>query len=368
MTHAWMDGEPAALATAIAEAAKLLADSHRPLIAGLGTDVAGARAAILLAERSGAVIDHMHSAAVLCDLEARRSSGVMLTTPTEAEVRADTLLLVGAGLGAASGELLRRLFGNLHPLQNRVAADGSARRIIWLCSGGEAANFTSSGASIAAVGKGGGELPTLLAALRASIAGRPTGKAGLSPKKLQEVSASLKAARFGVAIWRTGALDPLTTEMLCGLVNDLNLTTRFSTLPLAPADNAIGVLQTCGWMTGLPMRTGFGRGFPEHDPWLFDANRLATSGEADCVIWISAYRAQAPDWRDPPPIIALTGHEAGFRKPPRVHIDVGCPGTDHAAVEHLPQTGTLAAVAATRPSEKISVAEAMTRIAAAMPE
>jgi len=365
MTHAWMDGEPAALATAIAEAAKLLAASRQSVIAGLGTDVAGARAAILLAERSGAVIDHMHSAAVLCDLEVRRTSGVMLTTPTETDVRADTLLVVGTGLGAAPGAAEDELLGRL--LRDRVADNGGARRIIWLCGAGETAKLASSTASVAAIGKGVDELPVLLGALRARIAGRPTGKTGLSAKKLEDVAVQLKSARFGVAIWRIGALDALTTEMLCGLVNDLNLTTRFSTLPFAPADNAVGVLQACGWMTGLPMRTGFGRGFPEHDPWLFDADRLAAAGEADCVIWISAYRAQAPQWREAPPIIALTGHDAGFRKAPRVHIDVGRPGVDHAAVEHSSRTGTLAAVAATRPSEKISVAEAMTRIASAMP-
>ena len=46
-------------------------------------------------ERIGAVIDHMNADAVLRDLDVMRSSGVMLTTPTEARVRADTLLLAG---------------------------------------------------------------------------------------------------------------------------------------------------------------------------------------------------------------------------------------------------------------------------------
>ena len=32
------------------------------------------------------------------------------------------------------------------------------------------------------------------------------------------------------------------------------------------------------------MRTGFGRGFPQHDPWLFDSRRLTASGETDCVL------------------------------------------------------------------------------------
>ena len=44
MEQAWIAGEPASLDAAIVEAAKLLASSRYPLIAGLGTDVAGARA------------------------------------------------------------------------------------------------------------------------------------------------------------------------------------------------------------------------------------------------------------------------------------------------------------------------------------
>ncbi len=105
------------------------------------------------------------------------------------------------------------------------------------------------------------------------------------------------------------------------------------------------------------MRSGFGRGFPEHDPWLFDSRRLVESRETDCVLWISAYRAEAPGWQEAPPTIALTGHDAGFRAPPLVHIAVGRPGVDHAGVEHLSLTGTLAAIGATQPSDTISVAD-----------
>ena len=87
-----------ALEAAIAEAAKLLGASRLPVIAGLGTDIAGARAAIALAEQLGAVIDHMHSGALLRDLEVMREAGAYVTTPNEARLRGDTLLLVGAGL------------------------------------------------------------------------------------------------------------------------------------------------------------------------------------------------------------------------------------------------------------------------------
>jgi formylmethanofuran dehydrogenase subunit B len=355
MDQAWIAGKPAALDKALAEAARLLKESRHPLIAGLGTDVAGARAVVALAERTGAAIDHMNAGALFRDLDVMRSSGVMQTTPHEAEVRADTLLLAGPGLATAWPELPRRLLGK-------------TRRGFWLCPGPDVEIIALSEAKIETVGKEPRDLPTLLAALRARLAGRPVGKTRVSSKKLDEVSDGLKSARFGVALWSASTLDTLTIEMICGLVSDLNDTTRFSTLPLSPADNALGVLQTCGWLTGFPMRTGFGRGSPEHDPWLFDADRLVASRETDCVLWISAYRANEPQWRDPPPMIALTAHGAAFRVPPRVHIHVGRPGVDHAAVQHLEATGALAAVAATAPSDIISVAEAITRIASALPE
>ena len=162
-------------------------------------------------------------------------------------------------------------------------------------------------------------------------------------------------------------IDELTIEMLCGLVADLNATTRFTGFSLAPADNALGVLQACGWMTGFPMRTGFGRGYPEHDPRRFDATRLIESGEADGALWISAYSAAAPQWRRQVPMIALTAQDASFRHAPHVHIDVGRPGTDHDAVEHCAATGTLVAVAASQPSGRASVADAIAQIAAALP-
>src|SRR5262249_60339739 len=95
MGSAWIDGRPVELQAACAEAARLLDQSRLPLIAGLGTDVAGARAAIRLAQRLGGVIDHMHSDALLRDLDVMRGASMMGTTAAEARLRADVLLLVG---------------------------------------------------------------------------------------------------------------------------------------------------------------------------------------------------------------------------------------------------------------------------------
>src|SRR5207244_463204 len=149
----------------------------------------------------------------------------------------------------------------------------------------------------------------------------------------------LRQARFGVAVWSAAALEPPVIEMLCGLVDDLNAATRFTGLRLEPDDNAAGVLQVCGWTTGFAMRTGFGRGGAAHDPWRHDAGRLVASGEADCVLWISAYGAALPDWDIP--VIALTAAAEGGGNMPRVRIEVGQPGVDHDTVEHCVATDTL---------------------------
>lgn len=358
MEGAWILGKPTTLDAAIAEAGELIGASTKILIAGLGTDVAGARAAIALAQRTGAIVDHMNSEGVLRDLDVMRSSGVMMTTPTECHARADFLLLAGPVRGAARNQLLQHVIGS-----DRAKAV-HRREILWLCPGRELVTLAEAIAATS-IGKEQDDLPGLLAALRAQITGRPTGRASVSSKRLRQVAATLKQTRFGTAIWSGAELDPLAIEMLCGLVGDLNATTRFSGLPLAPEDDAIGVLHVCGWMTGFPMRTSFGRGFSQHDPWLFDSRRLVASGEVDCVVWISAYRSEAPPWRRGPPTIALTAQGTAFRTPAQVHINVGCPGIDHSGVQHLAATGTLSACAAARPTGTISVADAIARISAA---
>jgi formylmethanofuran dehydrogenase subunit B len=360
MDQAWIGGEPVRLEAAIAEAARLLAASRLPVIAGLGTDIAGARAAVALADRIGGVVDHMHSDALLRDLSVMREAGAFVTTPNEARLRGDTLLLVGPGLMEAWPALDARL------LQAPLGAEiGGERRVFWLCPGKPAAKSAIMPGVITPIGRTAAELPALLGVLRAHIAGRPAGKVA---KPIADLAGALQAARFGVAVWSAQMLDELTIEMLFGLIKDLNAKTRFTGLPLAAGDNAAGVQQACGWMTGFPARTGFGRGYPEHDPWRFDARRLAESREADCALWVSAYRPAAPNWKTP--TIALSADALNVDAWPssaQVHIQVGRPALDHDAVEHDATTGMLVARAAGHKSALPSVAEAIARIAAALP-
>jgi formylmethanofuran dehydrogenase subunit B len=351
MDNAWIDGAPAALSAAAGAAARLLDAARQPVIAGLGTDVAGARAAAALAQRIGAVVDHMHGEALLRDLDAMREAGMMLITPSEARIRADLLLLAGPGLNLSESQLLQHL---------STPVSAAERRIVSLCPGAE----TGAVRGGAVIGRGPRELPALLAALRAHINRRPTGAAPVSAAVLDGLASTLKAAKFGVAVWSAAKLDALVIEMLCGIVDDLNETTRFSGLPLPAGDNAIGVQQVCGWMTGFPVRTNMGRSRLDHDPWQYSAARLVESGEADCVLWISAYQAAAPHWNGDPPAIVLAPAGARFAKVPRVHIAVGAPGRDHDSVAYHAELGTFAAMTAVSRSEALSVATAIEAIAA----
>ena len=68
-------GKPASLDEAVARAAELLRASALPLFAGLGTDVAGMRAVLALAERTGGIVDHAGSRGLLANVRAMQDGG-----------------------------------------------------------------------------------------------------------------------------------------------------------------------------------------------------------------------------------------------------------------------------------------------------
>src|ERR1700731_1755741 len=109
MNEVRINGKPALLAAAAEHAAEILSAARMPVIAGLGTDVAGARASILLAERLRGAYDHMYSARVFADLDVMRQAGLMFTTPNEARLRADVFLFIGKDLTKVWPAMMERL-------------------------------------------------------------------------------------------------------------------------------------------------------------------------------------------------------------------------------------------------------------------
>lgn len=339
MAEAAVAGRAVSLDDAVAEAAALLGRG-RVAIGGLGADVAGVEAAIRLARRLGATVDHAHAAPALRDLSVMRQAGWIVTTPLQARARADVVVLVGDDLDADwPGLEARLLLGQPPPL-----FPDAPRAVLRL---------------------GGADVLGPLAVLRAHLAGR----AVAVPPPLAEAAARLREARYAVVVWSAARLDVLAIEMLCGLIDDLNATTRCAGLPLAPPGNAAGAMQAAAWLTGLPLPLGFDGpgGVARHDPWRHDAGRRIGDGQADAGLWISAIEATAPAWSDAVPTVALTAAGTAFARPPAVAITVGRPGVDHDSVLFEPDLGALGARPASAPSAAPAAAAILARIAAALP-
>jgi formylmethanofuran dehydrogenase subunit B len=319
--RAWIDGAPATFEAAVAEAARLLDASAAPVIGQLGADVDGAREAVLLAERIGGALDHAASGALIADLDPIRETGAMLTTPLEAAVRADVVLVVGV---VAEPDWLNR--------PARPHGEDVARKAIWLDVS------PPPGTEASQTGKNVGLL-SLLATLRARVKGRPV---AASAPHVEPLASTLLQAKFGVALWSAAEIEPLAVEAIHGLVRDLNETTRFSTLSAPAADHGVGVQAVCGWMTGFPLRTGFARGRPEHDPWRYDARRLSAAGETDCIVWISAFDGAAA----PPADAAIALSAYGAPGSARVSFAVARPGVDSDAIIFVDSVGAFVAKSA----------------------
>ncbi|HLH11607.1 MAG TPA: tungsten formylmethanofuran dehydrogenase [Methylovirgula sp.] len=351
---AFVEGAEVSLETAAAAAARVLEQARQPVIAGLATDSAGARAAILLAERLHGAYDHMASDILLRDIDVLRQAGRLLTTPNDVRLRADCLLLIGPKLLNIWPGLADRLALAASPR----LSEAKARKIFWLGPGrGEAAEIGA--AEITATPAA---LPLALAGLRAAVLERRIRINGALAQKLTELAETLRAAHFGAILWSAESIDRLAIEMVQGLATDLNQKTRFTTLPLDSGKNVSGVVQTSGWMTGFPVRTGFGRGYPEHDTWRFNATRMIESDEADAALWISAYGDEAPQWKRQVPMIALARPQTRFPYAPRVRFEVGAPGQDHDAVEYARDIATFTLARASAPSDAPRVADILALI------
>ena len=321
-------GKPVSLEEAVSQAAKILKHAELPLLGGLATDVAGMRAALSLADRLGAVVDNMNSSAAMRNILVLQDSGWMTTTLAEVRNRCDLLVVVGVDM-----ETLFPRFFERHLWVDGMFAENSAREVIYL--GKAPSGQPNSVSKVLACSDQ--DLPAVVGMLRALINDRPIqaeAVGGVAVEELRSLADSLKNARYGVVAWAAAALDwpqaELTVQILCEMVKDLNQTTRCSGLPLGGKEGDQTANQVCGWQTGYPVRTRFSRGYPEYDPYLNACDVLIESGEADALLWVSAYNTN----RTPPkcglPTIVLGRCGMTFEQSPDVYIPIGVPGIDHA--------------------------------------
>lgn len=315
---------------AIHNIAKRLQQSAQPAIVVDAIDLAGAAEAVHLARAAGALLDHGAPDTIALFQEQEWLG----TTPGEAALRADAVLLVGPlDHGYANAETLRRLL-SAGPAKRSVAtmnSAGVAQEILSLMTGGPSIQAPDGLGLLEAIG-----------AVRATVEGRPTTLAGSDKEQIANFAAWMANAKYGVAIFARGAITELEGHALTGLIDDLSETTRWTALAFDSGPGQ-GELQrmTLG-LTGLPQPIAFSRtqgGHVVHDPYRFAIRNMLSRQECDFVLWVSASERPLPEWLLTAPNLAAISAAQSPLAGVTTQVDIGVAGVEYDAVLEASELG-----------------------------
>lgn len=334
-------GKSASFDAAITQAAGLLDSARAPVISGLLTDVGGARAALTLADRFGACIDHRDTNDLFRNLRVVQDCGWYTTTLNEVRNRADIVVIAGEHVFESFPRFAERV---LTPDGLFVAA---RRRIVllgpWqkdkLPAELDAVDVDVIALPLDAIGEAAGLLRLLVRG------GAVTAANNLPTEALSRLAAELNEASYSVIAWSGADLDfphaELAVESLSELVRDLNQTRRCGGLPLGGGHGGMSANQVCTWQVGFPLRTSFAANVPDHDAWRYDSNRMMRAKEIDLLVWLATLTPEpAPETECPQIVMGHPGMT--FEKPPAVYFPAAIPGIDQAG--HCFRTDTVVAL------------------------
>ena len=259
----------------------------------------------------------------------------MTTTLAEVKNRCDLLLVFGKDLESFVPRFFERYLWNQ---ESMFLEDTANREVIYL---GKAPSGTAqvspNGKQAQVLTCADADMPEVVAVLRAQVKGHKIvadSVGGITVSDLQAVAERLQAAKYGVVTWAASSLTfdqaELTVQTVCELIKDINdQGTRCSGLPLSGKDGDLTASQVAGWISGYPARINYAKGYPEYDPYLYDAGSMIANGEGDALLWVQAFNSKAiPPLTDVPTIV-LGRSGMVFDKEPDVYIPLGTPGIDH---------------------------------------
>ncbi|MDX1751124.1 MAG: formylmethanofuran dehydrogenase subunit B [Methylophaga sp.] len=333
-TQPRINGKEVTLDQAVSHIADLLINSKQPLIAGLGTDLNGARAAMALADKSGATIDSYYSPAAFRNILVLQDTGYMTTTLTEVRNRVDLLVVVGTDIESTFPRFYERMVWNK---ESMFGQDIESREVIYLgkTPSGDAST-SPNGKKAQVIACDNADLPEVVSVLRALVKGKQIQAetvAGVAVSDLSALADKLNAAKYSVVTWSAGQLDidhaEATIQNVCEMIKEINATTRSNGLPIGGKEGDTTVNAVASWQSGYPMRTTFNRRFPDYDPFLNDSRRILANDESDFLIWVSSFNTAVTPPQSSANTIVLGRSGMQFETEPEVYIPVGVPGIDH---------------------------------------
>jgi formylmethanofuran dehydrogenase subunit B len=338
-----VDGRLATFDEAVAVAARWLATSRQPLFAGLGTDVAGARALYPLACETGAICDPEGGRALMHLQRTLQDHGGFTTTLAEVRTRADLVVFVGGVPAQAAPRLWER-----------CGLDGDAvpgRQVVVL-GGGSELPAQAEPVPLA------GDLFDTVALLGALVAGRAL--VAEPPPGLVALAARLRAARYAVFIGALADLPPhgaLIVEDLHRTIGLLNQHTRAAALWVGAGAGAGTVNPAFTWLSGLPLRSRVAPAGLEHEPLLFDTAHLLARQAVDALLWVSSFGTPPPEAGLPRIVLGPPALGAQVAGPGVVFLPVATPGIGAAGHLFRADGRVVMPLFAARPDTLPSVAE-----------
>ncbi|HIF50983.1 MAG TPA: formylmethanofuran dehydrogenase subunit B [Thiotrichaceae bacterium] len=332
-SSAQIKGKNVSLDDAIDSVCKILKKSHTPLIAGLGTDVSGIRNVMELADKTGAILDHMHGNGLIRNTLVLQDLGWIMTTMAEIKNRAD--LVIFAGTDATNfSRFYERVIWNKESMFKLKNDD---RQIVYI-----GANLNSkpginpNGKRPTVLDCETEEIGEIISSLHALVAGATLDVnevAGIKVKTLQTLAEQMKTAKYGVIVWAPGELDfphaELTIQNFCETVKYLTRFTRFAGFSLGGNDGGMTANSVCAWQSGYPLRVNFNKGYPDYDAYRYSTHNVLKNKEVDSLLWISSFSSNINTPHASIPTIVMGMPDTKLKFKPDVFIPVSTPGIDH---------------------------------------
>ncbi len=344
-------GKSVTLTQAVAKAAEILKQAHKPIFTGLGTDVQGYRALYSLSQKTSARLSHMNAASMARNLKVLQSTGWQTTTLTEVKNRADVIVCFG-------GDLLGH---NVRFFERFVDADGmfvsaKNRQVIVL---GEASNQAIKSDALQTAWVlpcRATDLPSITIALRALVADKQlkaTVIAGVQVNDLQTLADKLKAAKYAVLAWVAKDLDfphaELTIQNITETVAILNKTTRAAGLPLGGSDGDTSANNANTWLSGLAL----------NDDALNDVFL-----EHDVMLWVNSFSPEKTPPKTDKPLIVIGNSNTKCQAD--VFIPIATPGLDCSGTLFRVDSSVVLPLKKVRESNLPTLAKVISQIEAQM--
>lgn len=274
---------------AIDKAAKVIAESKRPLMYGWScTDCEAQAVGVELAEQAKAVVDNTASVCHGPSVLALQDVGYPICTFGEVKNRADVIIYWGCNpFHAHPRHMSRHVFG-----RGFFRERGRSDRTMIVVDPRE--SDTSKLADIHLKLDFNKDYE-LVDAIRTIMAGHDIlydEVAGIPREDIEQAVEALKNAQFGVLFFGMGITHSRgkhrNIDTAIQLVQDLNNYSKFTLIPMRGHYNVTGFNQVCTWETGYPFCVDFADGTPRYNPGETGSNDVLQSKEADSMMVIAS--------------------------------------------------------------------------------